>query len=261
MIGDPTRLRQVISNLIANALKFTEKGGVRIEVACPPGGPQTQLAVRVVDSGIGINPDQLKRLFSPFVQADSSTAPRYGGTGLGLAISRRLVELMGGSIGAMATPGAGSTFWFEVSLPRCEPVQVAGPAAASLVPGRLSGRILLAEDNRTNVLVATAILKKLGLDVVVAWDGQEALALLSGQSVDLVLTDMQMPVLDGPDLARSLRAKGFAKPIIALTAKALAEDRDRCIAAGMDDFLSKPFKPEEIGQVLQRWLGTERSCG
>ncbi len=261
VIGDPTRLRQVLSNLVANALKFTEKGGERSEVACPPGGPQARLAVRVVDSGIGISPEQLERLFSPFVQADSSTTRRYGGTGLGLAISKRLVELMGGAIGATATPGEGSTFWFEVSLPRCEPVQVAGPAPASLTPRCFSGRILLVEDNRTNVLVATAVLRKLGFDVLVASDGQEALALQSDQTVDLVLTDMQMPVMDGLDLARSLRARGFAKPIIALTANVRAEDRARCIAAGMDDFLSKPFKLEEIEQVLQRWLGTETSRG
>ncbi len=259
-IGDPTRFRQILSNLIANALKFTEKGGVRVEVGCPPGGPEAQLTVRVSDTGIGIGPEQLKRLFSPFVQADSSTTRRYGGTGLGLAISRRLVELMGGRIGASATPGKGSTFWFEVSLPRCEAVPVAGPTASVAAAHRFSGRILLAEDNRTNVIVAIGLLKKLGLEVIVAGHGEEALAALQAEpSVDLVLTDMHMPVMDGLDLARALRVKGFAKPIIALTANARVEDRDRCVAAGMDDFLSKPYKREEIERVLQRWLGTERT--
>jgi signal transduction histidine kinase len=245
-LGDPTRLRQVVSNLVANALKFTERGGVTVEATFDG----EKLGVRVRDTGLGISAEQLTRLFAPFVQADTSTTRRFGGTGLGLAISKRLVEQMGGAIGAEGTPGVGSTFWFEVPLPRSAPQALVPELPQGPLPPM---RVLLAEDNPINVLVATGMLARLGVEALVAHDGREALALLETVKVDLVFTDLHMPELDGFGLASALRARGFTPPIVALTADALPEDQRRCLELGMNDTLSKPFKQAELERVLRRW--------
>jgi signal transduction histidine kinase/CheY-like chemotaxis protein/HPt (histidine-containing phosphotransfer) domain-containing protein len=247
--GDPTRLRQVLLNLAGNAIKFTQTGRVAIAVAaCPGAAAGKTLRFEVIDSGIGIDDAGLARLFQKFTQADSSVSRRFGGTGLGLAICKELVELMGGRLGAVSAPGAGSTFWLEVPL---LPGDAAGlvddheKRAAAAVPRR-SLRVLLAEDNDVNQRVATAILAKAGHRVDVVEDGAEAVAAAEAGGYDVVLMDMQMPGLDGVQATARIRAstsEARTVPILALTAHAMAGARDECLRAGMNDYVSKPFDP------------------
>ena len=262
--GDAARLRQVMLNLIGNALKFTEQGGVRVHLS-RVGKPTERLRVTVTDTGIGISPNAVKRLFNPFTQADESTSRRYGGTGLGLAISKRLVELMGGSIGCDSTPGAGSTFWFELplQLPHATadlPPKARPPAGrtedSDLIEQRSRFRVLLAEDSAVNRLVVLTQLEQLGYQTSAAHDGAEVLALLAHQEVDLILMDCHMPELNGFETTERLRRQErFAKlPVIALTARALQGDREKCLAAGMNDYLAKPFHEEDLAATLDRWL-------
>jgi signal transduction histidine kinase/ActR/RegA family two-component response regulator/HPt (histidine-containing phosphotransfer) domain-containing protein len=302
--GDPGRLRQALVNLVGNAVKFTEQGRVTVRVrvdaeqpptvlgaavqpgtplgaAVEPGAQVVRFAVR--DTGIGIPPDALGRLFQPFAQADGSTTRRYGGTGLGLVISKRLVELMGGQLGVMSEPGEGSVFWFTARLERSPPTALPpppgpddgpsrevtpanapgplpalssspAPPIASVTPSR--GRLLVAEDNIVNQKVAARILERLGYEVDVAATGDEAVAAVRRQTYAAILMDGQMPHTDGFEATRIIRALEGTRhtPIIALTASAMTGDRERCLAAGMDDYVPKPIGPEQLEAVLRRWI-------
>jgi len=267
--GDPGRLRQALVNLVGNALKFTEKGQVTVRVRVDADQDSAQLVrFAVRDTGIGIPPEALGRLFQPFAQADGSTTRRYGGTGLGLVISKRLVELMGGQLGVMSEPGEGSVFWFTARLERSaltarpEAPEVASvaeavpPATEPPPPATPRGRVLVAEDNVVNQKVAARILERLGFEVDVAGSGDEAVAAARRGTYAAILMDGQMPRTDGFEATRLIRAFEGARhtPIIALTASAMRGDRERCLAAGMDDYLPKPVSPEQLEVVLRRWL-------
>ncbi len=253
--GDPLRLRQVLQNLISNALKFTATGevAVRVEKVSEDKG-SVVCRFSVQDTGIGIDPEHLPRLFQSFFQTDSSVTRRYGGTGLGLAISKRLVELMGGRIGVESRLGKGSLFWFELPLARISDAEARKGHSVPVLPR--GQRVLLVEDNRLNQEVALHFLRRAGLEVDVASHGAEALERLAQAPYDVVLMDCQMPFMDGYEAARRIRARPqFARlPIIALTANALPGDRERSLAAGMNDHLSKPINANQLYQILERWL-------
>jgi PAS domain S-box-containing protein len=260
--GDPHRLRQVLTNLVGNAVKFTERGEVAVDVSTQPprdGSPVIRFAVR--DTGIGISHGERERLFQAFTQSDTSTTRRYGGTGLGLTISRQLVELMGGTIDFTSTPRVGTTFWVDLPLAeRASPTDVPGPAeqgAPPAPPTRAAHRVLVAEDHPVNRQVVVAMLDSLGYDVDVAENGQYALELFETGQYGAILMDCQMPRLDGYAATRAIRAlgpRGAEVPIIALTASALPADEQRCREAGMDAFVTKPVAPETLARVLERWL-------
>jgi signal transduction histidine kinase/CheY-like chemotaxis protein len=256
--GDPARIRQVLLNLAGNAVKFTESGSVHIAVRQLDAA---RLKVSVTDTGIGISSEQLATLFQRYTQADSSTARLYGGTGLGLAISKTLVELMGGGIGALSTPGAGSTFWFVLPLRAGAPTEAASPAPPQAPSSPERPRLLLVEDNFVNQRVALYLLAKLGYEVDVAQHGREAIDRLSRTRYRLVLMDCQMPEMDGFEATRLVRDPASRVldhdvPIIAMTANAFPEDRARSISCGMNDFLSKPVDPSMLAAMLTKWLGS-----
>ncbi|MFO1327158.1 MAG: PAS domain S-box protein [Rubrivivax sp.] len=266
LLGDPTRLTQALLNLVGNAVKFTEVGTVALRVSAAPGGDGA-VCVRfeVDDTGVGIAPEAMERLFSPFVQADASTVRRFGGTGLGLAITRRLARLMGGDAGASSVPGQGSRFWFTALLRHAPGEGAEATDAPRLDVGeqlrrRCAGkRILLVEDNEINRFVAQAILEDVGLVCDVAEDGQQAVERIRASApgtYGLTLMDMQMPRLDGLAAARAIRAldAGRAMPIVAMTANAFAEDEARCLAAGMNDFVAKPVDPDRLYATLLKWM-------
>ena len=265
--GDSLRVRQVVSNLVSNALKFTSVGGavtVSAEVARDAAGAPV-VRVRVVDTGIGMTPEQQARLFQPFVQADGSTSRRYGGTGLGLSISMRLSELMGASLAVQSNEGRGTTFTFQFALRAADPPAHALRAEEHLgLPQTFPGlRVLLAEDNATNRFIAVSLLKKLGLEVTVVENGEQALAALATADVDLVLMDVQMPVMDGLEATRRIRTGSRLSdvPIVALTASAMVEDQHACLEAGMTAFVSKPLQPAALIAVLQRVVRGAVSSG
>ena len=266
--GDPTRIRQVVGNLLGNALKFTEAGTVTLSARpaeAPHGDQRSWIQVKVQDTGIGMSPDEVAQLFRRFSQADASTTRRFGGSGLGLVICKHLVELMGGAIHVESTPGAGSTFWFDIPLLEAlAPASVAGGAARSATPPvPRKARVLVAEDNRVNQVVVRAMLERLGMTVSMAKDGVEAVSMVQAEPFDAVLMDCQMPVMDGYEATRRIRACGTPAariPIIALTASALAEDRQRCADAGMDDYLAKPMTGTALSDTLVRHLGVDAAA-
>lgn len=277
ILGDRLRIRQVLSNLVMNAVKFTEQGSVRIESALessPGQDAESRLCFRIVDTGIGIPEDQQKNLFSGFCQLDGSMTRRYGGAGLGLALCRRIVSLMSGEIGVASQPGKGSIFWFAIpyvpatdaeavsqqTLPSGAPTspsmlpEGAKPSADSLSPAR----VLVVEDNAVNQKLALRLLKSLKCEVEVAANGQEAVQKAAEKHFDCIFMDCQMPVMDGYDATRAIRQSreelaGIHVPIIALTANTLPEDRLRCMESGMDDFMSKPLDLARFRDMLHRY--------
>jgi CheY-like chemotaxis protein len=263
VIGDPGRLRQVLINLVGNAVKFTPSGSVRVEFSSQAISdstpPSALLRVRVADTGIGMSADVVSRLFSPFFQGDASTTRQFGGTGLGLSICKRLTELMGGTIKVESVPGRGSVFQIElpVGIDTSEQIDLRphAPASEEL---RAGTRVLLVEDNLVNQKVAGALLKKLGCELSIANDGAEALTQLAENHFDVVLMDCQMPVMDGLEATRRLRAGEIGDtmrqvPIIAMTANAMQGDREACLACGMDDYLAKPVSNAALKAALLRW--------
>ena len=262
LMGDAQRITEILINFAGNAIKFTDQGFVRLSAHVLGETPQQlRLRFEVQDSGIGISEEAQARLFQDFEQADSSTTRRYGGTGLGLAISRRLARLMGGEVGVQSAPGQGSLFWLELELPLSDqPLAAAGlqrgQAARELLIPFQGRRVLLAEDNVVNQEVAVALLQSAGLEVDVANDGVEACEMVQQGDYGLVLMDVQMPAMDGLDATRAIRAtdKGRQLPILAMTANAFAEERQRCLDAGMNDHVAKPVVAEQLFLTLRRWL-------
>ena len=261
--ADPVRLRQVLVNLIGNAIKFTEQGGIQLIVARDRDAEPAALHFQVADTGIGIDSGKLDTIFEAFTQADGSITRKYGGTGLGLSISHKLVQLMGGRMWVESAPGQGACFHFllplqflstEVSAPLAQG-EAPTPARSAAPTGPLN--ILLAEDNPVNQKLATALLEKMGHRVVTVSDGVEAAAECQLGDFDVVLMDVMMPVMDGLEATRHIRAEEIARrsrriPIIAMTANAMTGDRERCLAVGMDGYVSKPVKPELLRQEIQR---------
>jgi hypothetical protein len=267
MTSDPTRIRQVLLNLVGNAVKFTERGSISVRARMLPGsgaGGSTMVRFEVSDTGIGIAEEAQSRLFRDFQQVDASITRRYGGTGLGLAISRRLVEAMGGSIGLSSQPGQGTTFWFQVPTLRsgvvrpaeAKPVSAARQAARPGPP-----RMLVVEDNPVNQKVATGLLARLGITAEIAADGHEAVERIVSQPFDLVLMDVQMPRLDGLEATRILRQRGVTVTIVGLSANAFETDRQAGLDAGMDDFVTKPVTRRKLEDILERWWARDLPDG
>ncbi len=265
--GDPTRLSQVLVNLIGNAIKFTERGTIAVTVQADPHRPGLNFFVR--DTGIGVHAERLDAIFELFSQADPSITRRFGGSGLGLAICRRLTELMGGTIEVRSREGEGSEFLVALPLPEApgspgapEPgvPEITEPRKTEVVDGRPPRRVLLVEDNVDNQFLMRAFLKNTPYHIEIAADGEEGVARFTDRAFDLVLLDMQMPVMDGYTAVRAMRAHEKKQdrpptPIIALTASALHEDRERCLAAGCDAHLPKPISRARLLETLERWSG------
>ncbi|HMM74395.1 MAG TPA: ATP-binding protein [Gammaproteobacteria bacterium] len=255
--GDAARLRQILSNLVGNAIKFTPAGRVEIDVGCGKGAPpgRSRLVVRVRDTGIGIAADKLPKLFQAFTQADDSTTRLFGGSGLGLAISQELARRMDGEITVESVEGRGTCFTARLDFGTAQ-MPAPPPTAPAAAPALSEGlRVLLVEDNPVNLALGTAMLERLGCVVETAENGAEGLAHWRERPPDLVLLDCHMPVMDGLSAAREIRraeARGQRTPIVALTASAFAEDRAACLAAGMDDFLSKPYTFVQLRDVVAR---------
>ena len=284
LVGDPLRLGQILLNFADNAVKFTERGRVSVSVRrTRQVGAQVLLRFTVSDTGIGIAAGDMHKLFESFEQADASTTRVHGGTGLGLAISKKLALLMGGEVGVDSTPGAGSVFWFTamlgmvpeslpaatpapgitapVSLPvTAEPAHAKSPPAREVLAAHQGARVLLVEDNETNQLVASMILTNAGLLVDIAENGQISVDMIQRTVYDIVLMDMQMPVMDGIEATSEIRRLGFLTlPIVALTANVMPQDRQRCLDAGMNDFVTKPIGTAAFYQVLLRWLAASKA--
>jgi len=262
LMGDPTRIRQIIVNLVSNALKFTDKGEVKIGVdVISSKANHVDLKVSVSDTGIGIPQGAQQTLFNAFTQADGSTTRKYGGTGLGLAIVSQLVEMMDGELGVDSVEGEGATFWFTATFQCTDTVvDVVTESIVSNEVTVLNAKILLVEDNPINQMVAQKMLEKLGLKAEQANNGVEALKLLGEQAYDLVLMDCQMPEMDGFDATREIRKLEIKSinqnvlPIVAMTANVMSGDRERCLEVGMDDYIGKPVQRDQLESVLRKWL-------
>jgi PAS domain S-box-containing protein len=257
LLGDPTRLKQVMINLINNAIKFTAEGGVTVEAFVGSvSAEKVEVIFEISDTGIGLSDEGIGRMFQAFSQADTSTTRKYGGTGLGLSICKKLVELMGGKIGVRSQLGKGSTFWFRIpfqpgkALPLPEKMSIGKNSAGPKL------RILIAEDNSVNQLLAIRILEKFGHTAIAVANGREAISAVEREKFDLILMDCQMPEMDGYEATRLIRAGKAGKtcdiPIIAMTANALAGDREKCLDAGMDDYVSKPMKPKDLLDAIAK---------
>ena len=263
LIGDPTRLQQALLNFATNAIKFTETGCVTLRLSIVEDDP-TQVLLRfdVIDTGVGIPPAALARLFNPFEQADNSTTRQYGGTGLGLVITKGIAQAMQGEAGATSQPGQGSNFWFTARLRKGPPLNLlpssnpGGDAETRLREAFSGRRVLLAEDEPINCEIASMMLDEVGLIVDTARDGMQAVELAGRERYDLILMDMQMPRMDGLEATRRIRAMASCHdvPIVAMTANAFVEDKVRCFEAGMDDFISKPINPESVYTLVLKWL-------
>ncbi len=262
IISDPTRLKQIIYNLCGNALKFTSKGGVTVSMGYLP--ETQQLKFKVVDTGIGMNEEELGRLFKPFSQADSSTTRKYGGTGLGLCIARQLAQKLGGDVSVASEKGVGSTFQFTIAVgdiqplelvTRLEDIQVkAIEETQCLIPNSVSGHVLVAEDSPDNQDLISKYLHKAGATVEVVDNGLLAVQKALTGSYELILMDVQMPIMDGLTATKKLRTHGYSKPIVNITANAMKEDQDKCLAAGSDDYLTKPVDVRHLYKILQTYL-------
>jgi len=256
ILGDPTRLRQILLNLINNAIKFTESGSVTLRLLSDAHADGTRVRFEICDTGIGIPADKTDRLFKTFSQVSRSTSRQYGGTGLGLVICKRLAEAMGGEIGVRSEAGAGSTFWFTIASETCAAPQ---RTAATDRPHTVSvARILVAEDLYMNQAIIEALLRGEGHEVVLVANGEEAVDAVQATDFDLVLMDMQMPVMDGiqaTQMIRGLNERVRGIPIIALTANAMSEDVAACLAAGMNDHLAKPIDRNALSRVVAEWAG------
>jgi CheY-like chemotaxis protein/HPt (histidine-containing phosphotransfer) domain-containing protein/anti-sigma regulatory factor (Ser/Thr protein kinase) len=258
LIGDPYRINQILLNLVGNAIKFTEKGSVEVSCELTDRSESTQaIRIHVTDTGIGMDQDFIEHLFDKFEQEDASITRQYGGTGLGMSICKQLIELMGGTIKVKSTKGVGTTITFQIefvkgtqeNIPTRDTVHV----DATLLKGK---RILVVDDNEMNRIVAITILSNYQAVTLEAANGREALDLLAKENPDLVLMDVQMPIMDGIEATRLIRKNiSTAIPIIALTANAIKGDNDKCIDAGMNDYISKPFKEEELVKSITHWLG------
>ncbi|WP_170873053.1 hybrid sensor histidine kinase/response regulator [Azonexus hydrophilus] len=266
--GDPLRLGQVLLNLTTNAIKFTSTGSVSLRARqLAADDASVELHFEIEDTGIGISREDQQRLFCAFEQADNSMSRKYGGTGLGLAISKHLVELMGGEIGIRSEPGIGTTFWFTLRLDKSaarlpRSASITPGAAAELLKSRFAGtRILLAEDEPITQEVSRGLLEDVGLQVDLAEDGEEAVALAGATAYTLILMDMQMPKMNGIEATLAIRAlPGHGRtPILAMTANAFEEDRQRCLAAGMNEHVSKPVDPDMLFETLLKWLTVARA--
>jgi CheY-like chemotaxis protein len=262
--GDPTRLRQALLNFAGNAIKFTESGSIVLRAKLlEDRGDVLLVRFSVEDTGIGIEAENIPRLFQAFEQADASITRKFGGTGLGLAITKRLTELMGGECGVESKPGVGSTFWFTAQLQRGHGIlPAADPRSATTAEALLrerhrGTRILVAEDNEVNREVLLAMLFGVGLDAEVAVNGQEAVTMATSGDYAMALMDVQMPVMSGLEATRAIRAlpQWAEKPILALTANAFDEDRQACKASGMDDFIVKPMDVGALYATILHWLG------
>jgi len=266
VLGDSQRLKQVLLNLVGNAIKFTEHGSVSLTLNPLSASRAGYARVRfeVIDSGVGVPPDAMHRLFQPFQQVESARGKRNGGTGLGLAISQKIVEAMGGQIRVESQVGAGSSFHFDLSFeidpnpPVGDPVDSAMSALDAL-PSRLAGTVLVVEDNPVNRVIAEEMLESLGLDIIEAQDGVEALDVLSRRSVDLVLMDCQMPIMDGYTATMHIRDRERRQrlprtPIVALTADAYEEDAVHALEVGMDAHLTKPYTRDQLREIIANWL-------
>ncbi len=263
LCGDRTHLAQALINYLGNAIKFTPEGSIVLKGRVSAETDNDYLLhFEVIDTGIGIAPDGQARLFEAFTQADSSTTRRFGGTGLGLAITRKIIQLMGGEVGVTSIPGQGSTFWLDVRLGKGEPLESAAPpelpdnAEQILQRDHRGARVLVVDDDAINREVMEMLLTDIGLKVDIAENGIEAIEKASATDYALIMMDQQMPKMGGLEATRKIRqlVDRSATPIVAMTASAFAPDRERCLAAGMNDFIAKPVNIEELFQTLLRWL-------